>query len=316
MRDPVAMAHPHDPRLDRRRFGIGGLHTLLAGAGAALLPASGTAADAAPGAGTPAAAQPAPSGATLPPGNADPQLAARHADPRVELLDYLRVNGDLEGSLSPWLWHGSMIAITPSDNPRVLFACEGCETKKVIRRDERTWEVWSKVMTCFKDPQTLEILNGREFANPITGRTVRVAPNVIGSRSLMTVDAGGAIRMRPVDAPQSPGVELTSRWVRNGDKVQHSASRKLPDKRPIPLGEWSTATVSRDELLDDRLARVEAVFASTFIAPWQPFLEMAQVPGHAVWHAVGRKTRGFQEVSPEYMEQAHRYIPDVLAWGA
>jgi hypothetical protein len=145
---------------------------------------------------------------------------------------------------------------------------------------------------------------------------VRVAPNVIGSRSLMTVDAAGGIRMRPVDAPGSPGVVLSSRWVRNGDKVQHSASRKLPDKRPIPLGEWSTATVSRDELFDDRLARVEAVFASTFIAPWQPFLDMAQVPGHAVWHAVGRKTRGFHEVSAEYMEQARKYIPDVLAWGA
>jgi hypothetical protein len=310
------MTDAHDDRLDRRRFGVASLQTLVAAAGASWLPAAAMAADAASGAGDAKAAGQGPPGAPMPAGNADPQLAQRHANPRTELLDYLRVNGDLQGSLSPWLWHGSMIAITPTDNPRVLFACEGCETKKVIRRDQNTWEVWSKVMTCFKDPQTLEILNGRDFLNPVTGRTVRVAPNVIGSRSLMTVDAAGGIRMRPVDTPEAPGVVLSSRWVRNGDTVQHSASRKLPDKRPIPLGEWSTATVSRDELLDDRLDRVEAVFASTFIAPWQPFLDMAQVPGHAVWHAVGRKTRGFHEVSAEYMEQARKYIPDVLAWGA
>jgi hypothetical protein len=302
-----------DARLDRRRFGAAGLQTLLAAAGTPLLLGAASATAAAAGA---APATAAGAATEVPPAAAAaPDLARRHADPRTELRDYLRLNGDLEGSLAPWLWHGAMIAITPTENPRVLFACEGCETKKVIRRDDGTWEVWSKVMTCFKDPQTLEILNGREYLNPMTGRTVRVAPNVIGSRSLMSVDASGAILMRPVDAPQSAGVVLTSKWLRNGDKVQHSASRKLPEKRPIPLGEWSTATVSIDELFDDRLARIEAVFASTFIAPWQPFLDMAQLPGHAVWHAVGRKTRGFHEVSPEYMEQARKYIPDVLAWG-
>ncbi len=304
--------HDETDRMDRRRFGTAGLQAIVAAATAPLLAGAGLAGAADAAAPSPTAAR----AATSPAADATRDLARRHSDPRVELLDYLRINGDLEGSLSPWLWTGAMIAVTPTANPVVLFACEGCETKKILRRENGVWEVWSKVMTCFKDPQTLEVLNGREFANPFTGRRVRVAPNVIGSRSLMSVDAAGAIRMRPVDAPGSEGVVLTSNWVSSGDKVQHSASRKLPDKRPIPLGEWSTATVSRDELFDERLARVEAVFASTFIAPWQPFLDMAQVPGHAVWHAVGRKTRGFHEVSPEYMEQARKYIPDVLEWGA
>ena len=41
---------------------------------------------------------------------------------------------------------------------------------------------------------------------------------------------------------------------------------------------------------------------------------MPDQPGHAVWHAVGRKTRGFHELTPEYLAEAERYIPDVLAW--
>jgi hypothetical protein len=301
------MNDPNDPRLDRRRFGAAGLQALAAGAAA--LPWLATSAQAATDA---TAAGPAGAVPAAAPGR---DLERRHADPAVELRDYLRLNGDLDGHLAPWLWHGVMIGVTPDVNPRVLFVCEGCETKKVMRRDARTWEVWSKVMTCFKDPATLEILNGREYANPYTGQLVKVEPNVIGSRSLLDVDEAGRIRMRPLDAPQSPGVVLKSDWVRNGDKVQHSASRKLPDKRPIPLGEWSTATVSIEELFDERLARIEAVFASTFLAPWQSFLAMPQRPGHAVWHAVGRKTRGFHEVDAAYMEQARRYIPDVLAWG-
>jgi len=305
------MQEETDERFDRRRFGTAGLQAIFGAATAPLLAGTALARVAGAAAPVPTAAHDVASSSA----DAARGLARRHSDPRVELLDFLRVNGDLEGSLSPWLWTGAMIAVTPSANPLVLFACEGCETKKILRRADGVWEVWSKVMTCFKDPQTLEVLNGKDFVNPFTGRSVRVAPNVIGSRSLMSVDAAGLIRMRAVDAPDTEGVVLTSNWVRSGDKVQHSVSRKLPEKRPIPLGEWSTATVSRDELFDDRLARVEAVFASTFIAPWQPFLDMAQVPGHAVWHAVGRKTRGFHEVSPEYMEQARKYIPDVLAWG-
>lgn len=298
-----------DHRFDRRCFGAAGLRAIAAAAAAPLLVRAGVPAAAAA---TPTATP----GTTPSSADAALDLARRHADPHTELLDYLRVNGDLDGSVSPWLWTGVMIAVTPSANPRVLFACEGCETKKIVRRENGVWEVWSKVMTCFKDPQTLEILNGREYVNPFTGRSVRVAPNVIGSRSLLSVDAAGRIRMRAADTPDAQGLVLTSHWVRNGDKVQHSVSRELPEKRPIPLGEWSTATVGLEELFDERRSRVEAVFASTFLAPWQSFLDMPQQPGHAVWHAVGRKTRGFHEVSPEYMEQARRYIPDVLAWGS
>ena len=55
---------------------------------------------------------------------------------------------------------------TPDRNPRVLFAAEGCETKRFKRLGENRYEVWSKVMTVFKDPETREILNGKEFRNP------------------------------------------------------------------------------------------------------------------------------------------------------
>ena len=79
------MADPHDDRLDRRRFGAAGLQTLLAAAGAALLPAAATAAGATAGAGATAAAVPGQAAAPTAAGGADPELARRHADPRVEL---------------------------------------------------------------------------------------------------------------------------------------------------------------------------------------------------------------------------------------
>ena len=282
------MQHMDDRRWTRRDLGA-------AGVGAVALVATSTTADA----------------KTRPPANFDP--AIRYRERARELRDFLRVQGDLSGALAPWWWSGYCVGVTPTENPRVLFACEGCETKKVIRRGAGQFEVWSKVMTCFKDPQTLEILNGREFLNPYTNMVNQVEPNITGSKTLYSVAADGQIMAKPLEGGMAEAA-LTPVWLRNGDKVQVSAARKYPQKRPIPLAEFGTQTVDLAALLDDRLERVEAVFAATFIAPWQRFLAMPQQAGHAVWHAVGRKARGFDELSPAYLEQARKYIPDVLAW--
>jgi hypothetical protein len=242
----------------------------------------------------------------------DPAL--RHRDRGLELFDHMRIQGDLTGSVAPWWWSGPYVAVTPDRNPLVLFMCEGCETKKVMRRGPNEYEVWSKVMTCFKDPGTLEVLNGREFRNPFTGATNRVEPNVIGSKTLYTVGTAGEIVARNLEGPESAEHPLRLRWTRSGDKVHLTAARDYPARRPIPLAEFGTTMAEIAQLADDDAPRVEATFASTFLAPWQRHLAMPQQPGHSVWHAVGRKTRGFHELTREYLTQAERYIPDVLAW--
>ena len=80
------------------------------------------------------------------------------------------------------------------------------------------------------------------------------------------------------------------------------------------MAEYGTTAAEMAQVRDTSCPRVEAVFAAAFLAPWQPFLEMPQQPGHALWHAVGRKMEGFDGLSAEYLEQAKLYIPDVLDW--
>ena len=79
----------------------------------------------------------------------------------------------------------------------MLFAAEGCETKRVERLDENRYEIWSKVMTVFKNPETGEILNGKEYRNPFTGEMNQVEPNVIGSHMILEPDEQGRITERP-----------------------------------------------------------------------------------------------------------------------
>jgi len=247
--------------------------------------------------------------------------------PKKILDAYIRVQGDLTGKVCPWRWHGYMVAVTPTDNPRVLFACEGVETKKVFVRDNG-FELWSKVMTMFKDPDTGEVLNGKQWKNPFTGAMNTVKPNIVGSKTLYTVAADGTLLGTKIGTEANPFLkdqdgakpaapppeELKLKFTVLGDKVQIFGSRKYPDKRPIPLAEFGTTTAELAHIRDINRPRVESVFAAAFLAPWQSFLEMPQQPGHAVWHAVGRKMEGFEGLSPEYLEQARIYIPDVLDW--
>ena len=248
-------------------------------------------------------------------------------EPKKILDTYIRVQGDLTGKVCPWRWHGYMVAVTPTENPKVLFACEGVETKKVFVR-ENGFEMWSKVMTIFKDPDTGAVLNGKQWKNPFTNAMNTVKPNIVGSKTLYTVSEDGTIigtkvgnepnpflQAQPgAKPPAPPPDELKLSFTVLGDKVQIFGQRKYPEKRPIPLAEFGTTTGELAHIRDSKRPRVEAVFAAAFLAPWQGFLEMPQQPGHAVWHAVGRKMEGFEGLSSEYMEQAKIHIPDVLEW--
>lgn len=237
--------------------------------------------------------------------------------PRKMLDTYVRVQGDLSGRVCPWRFHGSMLAVTPTEAPRVLLTIEGAETKKVFVRKDG-FEIWSRVMTMFRDPETNEVLNGRSWKNPLTGAMVVVRPNIFGSKTQFTVDAPGRIvatRLAAGSDMAPPGTfELRPRFLVLGDKVQVSTDRFTAEGRRIPPTSFATNTAELADVRDGSRPRIEATFAGTDVAPWQGFLAMPERPGNAVWHTHGRKMRGFDELTPEYLEQAKLHVPEVLAW--
>ena len=74
-----------------------------------------------------------------------PGVSDSWAETPERLFDnFVRVRCNREGGIAPWWWSGVYMAVTPDRNPKVLFAAEGCETKRFVRLDENRYEVWSK----------------------------------------------------------------------------------------------------------------------------------------------------------------------------
>jgi hypothetical protein len=235
-------------------------------------------------------------------------------DPRKILDTYIRMQGDVSGKVCPWRFHGYVLGVARDEPARILFACEGAETKKIFLREDG-FEMWSKVMTMFKDPDSGEVLSGKSWKNPFTGMMNTVQPNVIGSKTLLRVsDSGAILTERSINGSPAQVTELTMDFIVLGDKVQIDAHRNPPRQWPAETAVFATNTAELAHILDPGRPRIEATFSGSDVVPWQKFMEMPPSSGHAVWHTNGRKMRGFAELSPEYLEQARLHIPDVLEW--
>lgn len=77
---------------------------------------------------------------------------------------------------------------------------------------------------------------------------------------------------------------------------------------------FATNTAELSDVLDTGQPRIEATFSESGVVPWQRFMDMPPGSGHAVWHTNGKKMNGFDDLSPQYLEQAKIHVPDVLAW--
>ena len=234
-------------------------------------------------------------------------------DPRKVLNTYVRMQSDISGKVTPWAYHGHVLAVVRDKQAQVLYDCEGAETKKVFVRDDG-FELWSKVMTLFRDPDTGEVLVGKPWKNPITGAMNTVTPNVIGSKTLLRVSDGKIIEERSINGAPARPVELTGEFTVYGDKVVMEFHRNPPRPWPAETKSFATNTAELAHVRDPNRPRIEATFSGSDVVPWQSFMEMPEGLGHAVWHTNGKKMHGFDELSAEYLEQARIYIPDVLDW--
>ncbi len=232
-------------------------------------------------------------------------------DPKKDFMNFLRAQGDLSGLISPQWWRGAYLAVYNDRNPELLFRMEGCEMKRIVDLGNDRFEFQYRIFTSIKDPVSNKTLNGQQWLNPITGKHITIEPNTSSAERIVSLTDRGIVETRP---GKNLEAVIHSLWTAQGPYVMHNGYKDRPAKRPIPLKAFATTFIDRAAAADFTAPRLETRFNTTFIAPFQPWLDMPANAGNAVWHSSGHKARDVESLPKEYLSQLFKYRPEITEW--
>lgn len=199
-----------------------------------------------------------------------------------------------------WWYTGRIYGQVGNEAPKHLFNLEGTEVYWSTPLADGSFLVSSRTLTFFRDRETGEML--REYRNPYTTNMNTVRPNQLGGRDTTLYAARGWGYGEELDA-ESALTPWEIEWYRSGDSVWLVSSRYLSEQ-PQPWLESMTVFCPVDRFLDPEVANVPSVFSSTYLSPWQGWMDMADTPGHLVWHSSGRKLDSIDQLPAEYRRRA------------
>jgi len=235
------------------------------------------------------------------------------ADPAEALRLLLRMQGRLDGRDAPWWYFGRIYGLLPGQAPLPLVRFEGLEIQLLTPTTEGEYAATGTTTSFFLDWQTKAPL--QTFANPVTGRTNTVQPNLIGGvagKPAAFYSVRGVRPGRVSAADWRPG-GLSLSWEFFEDLVWVSNDRTYPPGLPQPMGESSVARALKAELFDADLPNVPASFSSTYFAPWPTWMEMQGQPGFVVWHADGLKLPSVDRLPAHFRAWMDQRFPERLA---
>jgi len=232
-------------------------------------------------------------------------------DPEKCFINYVRLMGDTSGRLSPQWWRGGYMGVFEDRHPELLFRLESCEMKRCLRRSAHEYEFQYRIFTMFLDPTSGEILNGKRWRNPITGKDVVVEPNISDADHIVKLDHEAIVEIIP---SRDVRVPTDVWWSAQGPYIMAHVSRTRPEDRPIPLQDYITLFDDRAAAADFRAPRLETRFNTTFVAPFQRFMETPTQLGISVWHASGHKADSVASLPSAYRSELARYRPELSDW--
>jgi hypothetical protein len=229
-------------------------------------------------------------------------------DPLVNLHGFMKLYGSLEEVDCPWWYTGIIYGQQERQAPKPLFRFEGCEINRYRPNPSGDGFIQSgRTLTFFRDLETERMIE--TWANPYTGRTNAVRSNMLGGDDSFLLSVNG-LRFK-TQLGKVPDKPLRLHWSVQGDMIWLTKDRGLPEM-PQPWLECSTTFGWVKDFADPKTKRAESWFASTYVAPWLPWMEMGDTPGHVVWHAAGRKLKSVADLPPEYLTRAREEAPQQL----
>jgi hypothetical protein len=230
------------------------------------------------------------------------------SDPLVNLHGYMKLFGSLDEVDSPWWYTGIIYAQQEKTAPKPLIRFEGCEINRFRPNPNGDGYIQSaRTLTYFRDLETEKMID--TWTNPYTGKSVAPKSNQLGSDDGFLLSTKGLRFKNQIG--KVPDKPLKLNWSIIGDSIWLIKDRGLPEL-PQPWLECASTFASLKEFVDPKAKRAEAMFSSTYLAPWLTWMEMGDTPGHLVWHAAGRKLKSVDELPAEYLTRARKDAPQQL----
>ncbi|WP_329518599.1 DUF1838 family protein [Spirillospora sp. NBC_01491] len=214
--------------------------------------------------------------------------------PEQALDDLVRTRARRGGGEAVVWWTGDVYAWLPGDGPHHLFGFDGVNVARAVAVDGGI-ELLSREAARYLDPVSREVADG--WDNRYTGEHVEVehvwndpvdfrwlADGPRGPFRLPRTRIGGDVVFNTdvLLAYPSP-LPVADHPANSGDDVY----------RAMELFQYFTRAADLD---DPALGSVPCTLSWVRVAPWLPWMRMADRPGALVYHCRGAKVAGWSEV--------------------
>jgi hypothetical protein len=228
----------------------------------------------------------------------------------------IKMEATLDAYPAIWSYTGFVYAVRPGERPRAILGIAGASANWATRQADGGWRMTGATMSFFRDPETAAFLD--RFANPFTGHLVEVRPNILSGGGMSYPADGGSPRF----VGQSRAGEATPggfnradptrplgrvAWTRTAQSVMLTTDHAF--EVPVqPQLEARTIFADVRDFEDPRVKHMKARFVTSTIVPWLSFMDMADAPGHLVWHCAGEKLFDVADLPADYRARAGRSV--------
>lgn len=247
-------------------------------------------------------------------------VAAAPGDPRSSAEGQIRMEACTDGHPAVWSYSGFIYAVRPGERPRAILALAGGSTNWARRDPNGDWRLRGATMSFFRDPDSGAFVE--TFANPFTGKTTEVRPNILSGGGMRFPADGSAARF----VGRSRAGETTPRgfnladpdrplgrvdWIETADTVMLLTDHAF--EVPVqPQLEARTIFADRTAFYDPRVRRLPARMTTSTITPWLRFMATPDAPGHLIWHCSGEKLFDVAALPADYRARAGSLLDNLI----
>lgn len=228
-------------------------------------------------------------------------------DSAAQMRALVRVIGNTQGEQSFWRGNSTIYAYTP-DGTIPLLKTESGE-RSWWKRDGDNHVRFSSSITRFLDAQTQRPID--EFTNPFTRRRVELSPGRMRRQDGEVFTARGSYfpisRARFPDMYDDKPLQLD--WTSSGDMIRISRIENFAPVVKRSMYEVRTYFAPAADALDEDLASTAAASAGWFVSSYSRWLDMADAPGHMLWHFESVKVRGLDDFGSDFLKWARAVEP-------